>query len=173
MGFLLFFLLSSAVFEPDDCPNKNPGKAFSFYGACKATIQYCIVPAEVVALCKIGMLFSGHMSDALILLVGRMLRLSAFASLQPKYPSPQTPLLRAGRVGYPDPALITNKWCQHISNAGAGPQFINCLMWQEGGTAGNLWMVMLFGARRSSLLGRVQPIVNSHNSVHFQYFCIC
>ncbi|KAK2525900.1 hypothetical protein Q9233_008533 [Columba guinea] len=36
------------------------------------------------------------MSDALILLVGRMLRLSAFASLQPKYPSPQTPLLRAG-----------------------------------------------------------------------------
>lgn len=80
MGGFLLLLLSSAVFEPDDCPNKDPGKASSLYWACKEIIQYCIVPVEVVTLCKKGMLFSGHVSDAQILLAGRMLRLSPFAS---------------------------------------------------------------------------------------------
>lgn len=109
----VFLLLSSAVLEPDDCPNKDPCKAFSFYWACRATIQYCIVPAEVVALCKKGMLFSGHVSDAPVLLVGRVLCLSPFASPNPKTPRP--PCLEQVRVGYLDLALLTDKWCQHIS----------------------------------------------------------
>lgn len=90
-------MLSSAVFEPDDCPNRNPCKAFSFNWARKATIQYCIIPAEVVTLCKEGMLFSGHVIDAQVLLVERTVHLSPFASLQPQLPCP--PLLRARSVG--------------------------------------------------------------------------
>lgn len=112
-GFFFLLLLSSAVLEPDDCPNKDPCKAFSFYWACRATIQYCIVPAEVAALCKKGMLFSGHVSDAPVLLVGRVLCLSPFASPNPKPPRP--PCLEQVRVGYLDLALLTGKWCQHIS----------------------------------------------------------
>lgn len=111
-GFFLL-LLSSAVLEPDDCPNKNYCKAFSFYWACRATIQYCIVPAEVVALCKKGMLFSGHMSDAPVLLLGKVLCLSPFATPNPK--TPKSHGLEQVRVGYLDLALLTDEWCQHIS----------------------------------------------------------
>lgn len=59
------------------------------------------------------MLFSGHVSDAPMLLVGGVLWLSPFASPDPKTPKP--PCLEQVRVGYLDLALLTDKWCQHIS----------------------------------------------------------